>query len=255
MAKEKFQEREEEGDTHLREAILLRHPSSVSGADLLRQSLLGEGPVGLQDLLIQLASSSGLGYVVLLMLQLYSVSPLLPLSPIVALGIIIHFLVLSQKNSELLEKHQDLKELTSRPLASLPTPPSPKPVPSSVEPPQSESDSCQDRQIEWEEEQEEEGDEERIIDTMDYATAVVGLSSIALHHEGHQASNAVESSRGSSSGSPWEEKEDDGDSSLSSFRSIVWESEPSSEEFSELESSFEGSPAVGRGNDVYIDSP
>jgi hypothetical protein len=64
-----------------------------------------------------------------------------------------------------------------------------------VEPPHSESYSY--RQIEWEE-----GDEDRIIYMMDYATAVVRLSSFAFHQEGHQAS-----SRGSSSGSPWE-KED-----------------------------------------------
>jgi hypothetical protein len=64
---------------------------------------------------IQVGSNSGLGYAVLLMLQLYSVSPLLPLVPIVALGIVIHFLVLSNKNSAMLERRR-LEESTE-PLA------------------------------------------------------------------------------------------------------------------------------------------
>jgi hypothetical protein len=44
--------------------------------------------------------------VVLLMLRLYLISPMLPLVPIVALGIVIHFLILSNKNSALLERRR-----------------------------------------------------------------------------------------------------------------------------------------------------
>jgi hypothetical protein len=61
-------------------------------------------PSVVQDLVIQVGANSGLGYVVLLMLRLYLISPLLPLVPITALGIVIHFLILSNKNSALLER-------------------------------------------------------------------------------------------------------------------------------------------------------
>jgi hypothetical protein len=63
-------------------------------------------PPAVQDLVIQVGSNSGLGYVALLMLRLYVISPLLPLVPIVALGIVIHFLILSNKNSALLERRR-----------------------------------------------------------------------------------------------------------------------------------------------------
>jgi hypothetical protein len=170
-------------------------------------------PVGVQDLLIQLASNSGLGYVVLLMLQLYSISPLLPLAPILAFGIIVHFLILAQRNSELLEQHQELKETANPPL-SLPTSPSLKSeVPPSAGHPESDSDS-QQPQIEWEEKE----DEESYFSGFEYEAAAAALESSS----GQQLSNEDDSNHSSR----WRR-----DSSLSSFHSIVWESDPSSEEF------------------------
>jgi hypothetical protein len=160
-----------------------------------------------------LASNSGLGYVVLLMLQLYSISPLLPLAPILALGIIVHFLILAQRNSELLEQHQELKETANPPL-SLPTSPSLKSeVPPSAGHPESDSDS-QQPQIEWEEKE----DEESYFSGFEYEAAAAALESSS----GQQLSNEDDSNHSSR----WRR-----DSSLSSFHSIVWESDPSSEEF------------------------
>jgi hypothetical protein len=50
-------------------------------------------PLALQDTVIHLASNSGLGYALLLFLDLYEISPLLPLAPIVALMILTHFVL------------------------------------------------------------------------------------------------------------------------------------------------------------------
>jgi hypothetical protein len=92
-------------------------------------------PAAVQDLVIQVGSNSGLGYVVLLMLQLYSVSPLLPLVPIVALGIIIHFLVLSNKNSALLERRQLEESTEPEPFVDISSP-QPQPPSNDEEEPQ-----------------------------------------------------------------------------------------------------------------------
>jgi hypothetical protein len=72
-------------------------------------------PTGLQDLLIQVSSNSGLGYVVLLMLRLYFVSPLLPLAPIVALAIVIHFLLQCQARPAHLSSGQSVSPQSDSP--------------------------------------------------------------------------------------------------------------------------------------------
>jgi hypothetical protein len=68
-------------------------------------------PPVVQEMLAHVASNSGLGYIVLLMIDLYLIHPLFPLVPIVALGLVVHFLIQSQ--------HQ--------PHSILPTPPSVEP--------------------------------------------------------------------------------------------------------------------------------
>jgi hypothetical protein len=118
-------------------------PQAVSRVLIFFISGLIHFPPAVQDLVIQVGSNSGLGYVVLLMLRLYVISPLLPLVPIVALGIVIHFLILSNKNSALLERRRldaaTEPEATSNTDTSLPTPAPPDdinliPVDSRVDP-------------------------------------------------------------------------------------------------------------------------
>jgi hypothetical protein len=113
-------------------------------------------PAVVQDLVIQVGANSGLGYVVLLMLRLYLISPLLPLAPIVALGIVIHFLILSNKNSALLER-QGLDAATE----PEPEPPLPEkqssPKPQTQSPESNGEDMKLDESfIEWEESDDEE---------------------------------------------------------------------------------------------------
>jgi hypothetical protein len=87
-------------------------------------------PSVVQDLVIQVGSNSGLGYVVLLMIRLYLIHPLLPLVPILALGIVIHFLVQSNKNSALLERRR-LEESTQL-LVQIPLPRNSQPIDTSL---------------------------------------------------------------------------------------------------------------------------
>jgi hypothetical protein len=56
-------------------------------------STLLQFPLALQDTIIHLASNSGLGYMILLFVDLYEISPLLPLAPIAALMILTHFIL------------------------------------------------------------------------------------------------------------------------------------------------------------------
>jgi hypothetical protein len=117
---------------------------------------------------------------VLLMLQLYSVSPLLPLVPIVALGIVIHFLVLSNKNSAMLERRglEESTEPLAGPMAErdpplqLPSQGNSRHRDTKMEEKEKEDGNCEgreegeERQIVWEEDEDEEdlgfssGDEE-----------------------------------------------------------------------------------------------
>ena len=62
-------------------------------------------PVVVQDMLLHLGSTSGLGYVVLLMMDLSAVSPLLALVPVAGLAILVHFFISAQARdpSSLLE--------------------------------------------------------------------------------------------------------------------------------------------------------
>ena len=60
-------------------------------------------PVVIQDMLIHMVSNSGLGYVVLTIINLYKINPFLPLIPVVVFAIIIHFLIKVSSSSILLD--------------------------------------------------------------------------------------------------------------------------------------------------------
>jgi hypothetical protein len=78
-------------------------------------------PEPLQDIFIQLVSTSGFGYIIVLLVNLWRTSPFLVAVPIVFLGLIIHFVTASSKSSSFLPlskvqpvlKEDDLKSDSS----------------------------------------------------------------------------------------------------------------------------------------------
>lgn len=64
-----------------------------------------------QDALIQMTSSSGLGYIILMLIRLYSINPFLVGVPILALALFIHFGVNSSIKSEQIKRARDLHPL------------------------------------------------------------------------------------------------------------------------------------------------
>ena len=64
----------------------------------MRQTI-GSFASSFQDMLIQMISSGGLGYVLLLHVQMYNINPMLPFLPISVLCILVHFFVTTDKNS------------------------------------------------------------------------------------------------------------------------------------------------------------
>jgi hypothetical protein len=69
------------------------------------KGLISMPPV-LQDTLIKLLSTSGLGYVGVLLLRLYRIHPALPFVPLVLLAILIHFAILSSNQNKFLKMRE-----------------------------------------------------------------------------------------------------------------------------------------------------
>jgi hypothetical protein len=84
---------------------------------LFAVSSLIQFPEPVQDIFIQLVSTSGFGYVIVVLVQLWRMSPFLVAVPIVFLGLVIHFVTASSKSSSLIplskvqpiSKEEDLK--------------------------------------------------------------------------------------------------------------------------------------------------
>jgi hypothetical protein len=55
-------------------------------------------PSSIQDMLIQIASTGGIGYVIVLLVQLYRIHPILPFVPVIVVAIIIHFFTHTNKD-------------------------------------------------------------------------------------------------------------------------------------------------------------
>jgi hypothetical protein len=55
-------------------------------------------PSSIQDMLIQIASTGGIGYVIVLLVQLYRIHPILPFVPVMVVAIIIHFFTHTNKD-------------------------------------------------------------------------------------------------------------------------------------------------------------
>ena len=71
-------------------------------------------PAVVQDGIVQVISSSGIGYAVLLMIKLFQVSPLLVLVPIVVIIILTHFYINSHKNVTLVDSLDGSSSLVVR---------------------------------------------------------------------------------------------------------------------------------------------
>jgi hypothetical protein len=70
-------------------------------------------PLSIQDLIIHLVSTTTLGYTLLIHLQLYQIFPVLIVVPTIFLGIIIHFIIESNKGKKKVQELQFMKELSA----------------------------------------------------------------------------------------------------------------------------------------------
>jgi len=75
-------------------------------------------PVSFQDMIIQMVSSGGLGYVVLLHMQMYRINPMLPFLPIAVLCILVHFYVTTDKHGHKLHLTRVVPMVDSEPFPS-----------------------------------------------------------------------------------------------------------------------------------------
>lgn len=76
-----------------------------------------------QDTIVQMLSGLGLGYVGIMLLRLFNISPFLPLAPIVLILVMAHFLVTANKNDERIKRLQDLRSAQHDPMVQV-NPPS-----------------------------------------------------------------------------------------------------------------------------------
>jgi hypothetical protein len=97
-------------------------------------SSLIQFPLPLQDVFIQIASNTGLGYLLFLFLDLYEISPLLPLAPVGVLLLLIHFLMSSTSRKHSLDLKQQKESGVREDPETTPTKPTTIPPASAITP-------------------------------------------------------------------------------------------------------------------------
>ncbi len=77
-------------------------------------------PISVQDMIIQMVSTTAMGYTLLLHLQLYQIFPILVLIPTLFIAGLVHFLIQSNKAKQKIEQMKLLKEVTGTNVAHIP---------------------------------------------------------------------------------------------------------------------------------------
>lgn len=70
-------------------------------------------PLHIQDFFMQLLSTGGMGYAVILFIRLYRILPVLPFLPILLIGIITHFVMMSSNANAILHRNSRVRPITT----------------------------------------------------------------------------------------------------------------------------------------------